>query len=310
MRTSLIRRSTAVIMLTAAMVISVSACGGDDSSGEPATTPAAPTDDTGPAGTDAPDAPDAPGTTASTDAADPAFTVPVVVYFQMDERVAPVRRQVDTMTTSTTEGTFEMWLAGPTPDEVAAGYGTTVPPGTRLLSARSENSIVTVDLSGEFASGGGTAMMLGRLAELVMTAATSAVMFDGVELLIDGEPVSVFSGEGIVIDGLLTIDDVEDQLPAIVQYRVLAGDEVATGTQISGSANTPDGAVSLQVIDTAGAVIQEATTSIGCGSECRGSFTTWIDLGDHTGPATLRLFHLSEDGSELGLVTIPFTAVS
>lgn len=303
MRTSLIRRSTVAIMLTAAMVMSASACGGDDSSGEPATTPAAPADDTTPTDTEAP------ATTESADPADSAFALPVVVYFQMDERVAPVRRQVDTMTTSMTEGTFEMWLAGPTPDEVAAGYSTTVPPGTRLLSARSENSIVTVDLSGEFASGGGTAMMLGRLAELVMTAATSAVMFDGVELLIDGEPVSVFSAEGIEIEGLLTIDDVEDQLPAIIQYRVLGGDEVATGTQISGSANTPDGVVSVQVIDATGAVIQEATTSIGCGSECRGPFTTWLDLGDHTGPATLRLFHLSEDGSEVGLVTIPFTAV-
>ena len=302
MRTSLIRRSSAAITLTAALLIPVVACGGDDSSVDPATTPPAAVTDTTPTATEAP------AVTEPTAQADPAFTLPVVVYLHQGERLSAVRRHVDTMTTSVTEGTFEMWLAGPTPDENAAGYSTTVPPGTRLLSARSESSIVTVDLSSEFASGGGTASVLGRLAELVMTAATSASVFQGVELLIEGEPVSTFSAEGVVIEGLLTVADVEEQLPAILHDRPLAGDEITDGSAVRAWASTADGSVAVQVLDEAGALIHEQTTPVTCGAGCLGVITAWLELGDHTGPATVRIFQVSpDDGGELDLVTVPVT---
>ncbi len=68
--------------------------------------------------------------------------------------------------------------------------------------------------------------------------------------------------------------------------------------------------VSVQVVDGSGAVIQDSFTTATCGSGCRGRFTTWLDVGDHVGPATLRLFQVSaDDGSELDVVSVPITVI-
>lgn len=327
MRTTLIRRSAVAIALTATLMLPMSACGGDgdqdtvptppagevtspdeqapdvttpDATTPDATTPDAATPDATTPDSDAADRPDAPG----------ADLLPVVAYFQLDERVSPVRRHIDPLAGGMLAETLATWLAGPTADEVAAGYSTTVPAGTQLLGATYENNVVRVDLSAEFATGGGSAMMLGRLAELVMTASTQVVMLDGVELLIDGEVVSVFSSEGIEIDGLLTVEDVAQQLPAIIQSSVLPGDEISDGQQISGWADVPDAVVSVQLVDAGGAAVHESTVTASCGDGCLGRFTTWVDTGGHTGPATLRLFHAGSDGTEtatVGVVEVPIT---
>lgn len=303
MTSCLIRRSMAAITVTAALVVSMSACGGDDATSDSTIPPAADT-------TTAPTDP-APGPDPTEPTGPPAVdAIPVAVFMHLDEQVAPVRRHLDDLSSGVLGGTLEAWLAGPTPEEITAGYTSTVPAGTRLLASSFTDGVVTVDLSGQFASGGGTASVLGRLAELVMTASTSVMVLDGIELRIDGEPVSLFSSEGIEIDGLLTIDDVDQHLPAILVHSVLAGDEVANGTQVSGLADVFEAVVSLEVVDGSGVVIQSSTTMASCGTGCRGRFTTWLDLGEYSGPAVLRLFEVSaRDGAEINQVSIPITVV-
>lgn len=308
MRTPRTHRSAAAIALIAAITLAAAGCGGDDvAETGPTTDPTVETTDaapppTGPRESDTPTTD--PAETPTTDA------VPAVVFLELDEQVAPVRRQLDDLTLGLFPATLEAWLEGPTAEEADAGYGTTVPAGTSLLSAIVDDGVARVDLSGEFASGGGSAAVRMRLAELTMTVSTALIVFDGMELLIDGEPVSTFTAEGIVIEGPLTVDDVEDHLPAIVQYSVLAGDEVGDGRQISGWANVLDGSVSVQVVDGSGTIIQDISTAVGCGADCRGRFTTWLDVGDYVGPATLRLFQVSaDDGSELDAVSVPFAVI-
>lgn len=323
MRSS-VHRATA-IAATVALSLSMAACGGDDTADTTETTSTVqPTEPTDPPPTDAPTTTAPPTTQApvtdppATDppATDPTTTapaaefLPVAVYFALGERAAPVRRFVDPMSTGLLAGTFEAWLDGPTAQEQAAGYATTVPAGTRLLNASYEDDLVVVNLSGEFASGGGSASVTFRLAELVMTAYSAVIVPDGVVLMIDGQVVEMFTGEGIVIDGPLTMDDVEAQLPAIVQHSVLAGDEVSEGVQIAGWANVFEATVSVQVLDASGAVIHDSFTNATCGTGCRGSFVTWLTFDGYTGPATLRLFEVSaKDGSDTNVVEFPITVV-
>lgn len=74
-----------------------------------------------------------------------------------------------------------------------------VPAGTVLLGARLDGAVLTVDLSDEFQQGGGTASMLGRLNQLYYTL-TQPADVDAVRLLIGGEELHVFSGEGLLLE--------------------------------------------------------------------------------------------------------------
>ncbi len=90
-------------------------------------------------------------------------------------------------------------LAGPTPEERRAGLTTSIPAGTRLRSLRLEDGVVTVDLSGEVESGGGSSSMLGRLWQIVYTA-TQFPQTPRVRILIDGQAKDAMGGEGVLID--------------------------------------------------------------------------------------------------------------
>lgn len=93
-------------------------------------------------------------------------------------------------------------LAGPTQAErdTVPAISTAIPAGVDLLGLTIEDGVATVDLDEAFDDGGGSASMFARLGQLVYT----LTRFDGVDtvaLSLDGEPVEVFSGEGLVLDG-------------------------------------------------------------------------------------------------------------
>ena len=80
---------------------------------------------------------------------------------------------------------------------------TGIPPGTTLRSLKVKSEAIYVDLSQSFASGGGSLSMLGRLAQILYTS-TSLNPTAKVFLSVEGKPLTVLGGEGVIVDQPLT----------------------------------------------------------------------------------------------------------
>lgn len=106
--------------------------------------------------------------------------------------------------------TLQALIGGPTAseDEGSDALTSAVPASTVVRGVTVDDGLATVDLSGAFESGGGSASMHARLAQLVYTV-TQFPTVDAVALVLDGQPVEVFSGEGLLLDGPLGRDEVD-----------------------------------------------------------------------------------------------------
>ncbi len=112
----------------------------------------------------------------------------------------PAQEQNDAML----EKAFDRLLLGTSTQE--QGLTTTIPKGTKLLSIATKENGVYLDLSEEFASGGGTASMMGRLAQVLYTA-TSLEPNAPVWISVSGEPLEVLGGEGVLVQQPMTRQD-------------------------------------------------------------------------------------------------------
>ncbi len=90
-------------------------------------------------------------------------------------------------------------IDGPNSSEQQRKLSSAVPTTTKLLGLTLEGNEVTVNLSKDFEAGGGVSSMQGRLEQVFYTL-TQPKDIDKVRLQIEGKPVTVFSGEGIIID--------------------------------------------------------------------------------------------------------------
>jgi hypothetical protein len=106
-------------------------------------------------------------------------------------------------------------LAGPTDAERAAGETSAIPAATTLRGVKLRDGEATVDLSGEFATGGGTLSMTARVTQVVFTA-TQFTNVDRVTFWIDGEPVETLGGEGLMLDEPQQRSDVSYELSGSV----------------------------------------------------------------------------------------------
>ncbi|MEL7083298.1 MAG: GerMN domain-containing protein [Cyanobacteria bacterium J06597_1] len=80
-----------------------------------------------------------------------------------------------------------------------------VPTDTELLGARQEGDEIYLDFSEEFASGGGATSLLGRVTQVLYTA-TGSTPAAKVWISVEGEPVEVLSGDGLLVEQPLTRD--------------------------------------------------------------------------------------------------------
>jgi len=97
------------------------------------------------------------------------------------------------------EAAFNSLLAGPKDQAVS----TTIPKGTKLLGLKTEQDGVHVNLSKEFTTGGGSASMIGRVAQVIYTA-TSMQPTAQVWIEVEGKPLEVLGGEGLELQQPLT----------------------------------------------------------------------------------------------------------
>jgi hypothetical protein len=148
-----------------------------------------------------------------------------------------------------------------------------IPSGTKLLGLSIAKGVATVDLSGEFAAGGGTASSQYRVAQVVYTL-TQFSTVDSVLFKVDGSVVTVFGSEGLVLDGPQKRVDYEDQLPAIFVDRPAFGAALGNPGKVTGNAQVFEATFRLTILDGNGRVIADEMTMATCGSGCvpRGTF--------------------------------------
>lgn len=222
--------------LLVALVVMAAACGGDAVVDEPTTST---TDTT---------------TTTSTTVAPVGNVAAFFLHESGGNKVrigpflAPVARPG-----SGVEDAVNALLDGPTDAEVAAGFSTGVPEGVRLNGISVEEGVATVDLSGEFDDGGGTFSMTARLAQLAYTVTGADPEIGGVLIALDGEPVTVFSSEGLLIDEPMT--RAEDLLPGILVESPAHGEVVSGLLEVSGLAAAFEGVFQLEIVDATGGVV-------------------------------------------------------
>jgi germination protein M len=170
---------------------------------------------------------------------------------------------------------MESLLEGPDAQETAAAVGSQIPSGTQLLGLSVDDGVATVDLTSEYESGGGSASMNMRIAQVVYTL-TQFPTVKGVRFELDGQPVDVLGGEGVIVDHPVTRKDYRDLLPAIVVRSPETGSRVPNPVTVSGTANVFEANVTVDVVDSAGRTVGSAFTTASCGTGCRGTFSVAV----------------------------------
>ncbi|MGH2995096.1 MAG: Gmad2 immunoglobulin-like domain-containing protein [Gaiellaceae bacterium] len=165
----------------------------------------------------------------------------------------------------------EAVLTGPSEFEQDYGLTTSVPQGTELLGLTIDDAIATVDLTSEFEEGGGTLSMQMRLAQVVYTL-TQFPTVKGVVFSLDGEPIEVLGGEGLVLDHPLTRKDFRDLLPVILVTSPALNQTVGSPVVVAGSANVFEANVTVRILDENGDEIAHTFTTATCGTGCRGTY--------------------------------------
>jgi hypothetical protein len=227
------------------------------------------------------------------------------VYFVRGEKVGVAARSVET-TDGSLATAMRALLAGPTDEELGAGLHSEIPAGTGLRGASFRNDVATVDLTSGFESGGGSASMLMRVAQVVYTL-TQFPSINRVRFKIEGDAREAIGGEGVVVEPPVGRGDFEDQTPAILVESPAPGDTIGRRFTVSGSANTFEATVNLRLVDADGDTLLESFTTATSGSGVRGTFGGKLgySLGEE-GPGTFFAYERSAaDGSEINVVEIP-----
>ncbi|MBL8776365.1 MAG: GerMN domain-containing protein [Acidimicrobiales bacterium] len=282
-------------LVTAFLLVGVLAACGSDGGGDAASTTAAPP-------TSAPTSTSAPSGTSTTAAGGEAD---VLVYFARDEGVATAGATVPTPAVA--GGALVALLAGP--DDVASGAGmsTEIPDGTRFNSVVIDQGTATVDLSAQFASGGGSLSMQLRVAQVVFTLTQFDTVAE-VDIHLDGEAVDGIGGEGVPAEDL-TRADFEDVTPLILVESPVPGEAVTSPIDLGGLSNTFEANVRYTVTAADGTVLADGFTTATAGTGTWGTFSESVALdGSPTGAGTVTAFEESaEDGSRVNVYEVPVT---
>lgn len=289
-RTSTVIGLALVVAAVAALVPVVAACGGDEGgSTEPTAEPTSePTVSPSPSPTDEPS----------------GETVTVLVYFLSGEKLATAERTLPA-TRAVGKAAMNALCGGPNSFEKAAGLASSVPDGTELLGIDVKDKVATVDLSGEFTSGGGSLSMMTRVAQVVYTL-TQFTTIRAVLFHIDGEPVEAIGGEGIIVASPQRRADWEDFEPVIFVERPGVGATVGSPVVISGRAAVFEATIQLEVLDADERPLAKGFTTATMGAPERGRFRERLAYAGGASEGFVVAYEASmEDGSRLHEVRVP-----
>jgi hypothetical protein len=191
------------------------------------------------------------------------------VFFARDEKVATAGRAISG--SNAVSELVRHLLAGPSTFERGIGMRTEIPAGTDLLGATVDDRLATVDLSSEFASGGGSLSMQLRVAQVVFTL-TALGTVDAVTILIDGRSVDAIGGEGVPAADL-SRDDFQNVTPMILVETPVPGERVVSPLAVSGISNTFEANVRYAITDADGLILRDGFTTATAGNGTWGTFS-------------------------------------
>ncbi|HEX6220228.1 MAG TPA: Gmad2 immunoglobulin-like domain-containing protein [Acidimicrobiia bacterium] len=305
------RTKIALISGFVALTLVLSGCGSD--SGEPTTTTGELTTTTS-----APVTSTTVPITTTTEAATTttaAEETGLVVYFLLDELeedaggpfLVPVYREISAGS-DPAAASLEALFTGPTQDERAGtpSISSAVPDGATVLDVAVEGGVARADLSGEFDDGGGSFSIIARLTQVVYTL-TRIDGIDRVEFLIEGEPVSVFSSEGIELAGPQDRSEYYDLLPPIFVDSPAWGQPVTSPIAVSGLSNVFEAVSQVMLTDDDGLTLFEETVMATCGTGCWGEWDIEIPYEvDREQFGALIVWEFSaKDGSRINIREYP-----
>jgi hypothetical protein len=117
--------------------------------------------------------------------------------------------------------------------------------------------------------------MFARLAQVVYSL-TRLDEVDEVAFEVEGQPVTVFSSEGIELDGPQQRDDYYDLLPPIFVDYPAWGEPVTSPVEVSGLSNVFEAVSQIMLTDDDGAPLFEDTVMASCGTGCWGEWSIEI----------------------------------
>ena len=236
------------------------------------------------------------------DSAEPQY---VRIYLVRDGLLGTALREIPATQAVATAALREL-LGGAT--EAERGYGLTsaVPEGTELLGIEIKDGTARVDLSGSFDDGGGSLSMSLRLGQVVFTL-TQFSTVQRVELWMEGAPVEVFSGEGLIIDAPMTRADFEDVLPALFVEGPTPGASVTSPMRVWGTGNTFEAAFLVRIEDPEGTTLVELPAMATSGTGTRGTFDLTVSFTTTVaGMGKVVVWEASaRDGSPINVIEIP-----
>ncbi len=241
---------------------------------------------------------------ATTPTAAPSATTTLSLYFLRGEALGVTERQVPA-TTKPATAALEALCAGPSESESAAGLTSAVPGGTRVLGLSIAGTTARVDLSAQFAAGGGSLSMQARVAQVVYTL-TQFRTIRTVAFMLEGNALDTLGGEGLILGEGQRRADWRGFEPAIFVERPGVGAVLSSPFTLSGTASVFEGSFAARLVDDAGQNIVSAQVQASAGAPERGHFRVTFPFSSAAQNGTLVVFSQSmEDGSRQDEVRIP-----
>ncbi len=231
-------------------------------------------------------------------------TITVLAFFLHGGKLASAERRVPA-TQAVARAALDALCGGVNDFERAAGLTSSVPVDTTVRGIALDEGTATVDLSREFASGGGTLSITSRVVQVVYTL-TQFRTIAAVEFELEGEPLDVLGGEGLLLETPQRRSHWESFEPPIFVERPGLGADLSSPFEIEGRATIFEGTVQIELLDEQNEVLVRTYATATRGAPERGTFRKRLTFTTSASEGLLVAYEQSlKDGSRLDKVRIP-----